>query len=226
MKTLKQNFSVFSIVFILFTLLTAISFLFSQSQKIKQIEKKSVPNQEQIVSIEGVVTDEENNPLPNVKIVLISPVLTEEPVTKTNIGGRFKLLNLPPGNYSISFSRPEFWTLTKKIIIQPGLTRSLEIKMKKSSVEEEVNVIPVDPVGGQTKWVTFKYVKNMEAVLAEADDINAEKIESHEESIIKLQNIAEELSGEIKMIKDSIEDLKKDIEKIYKILKAIEEKIK
>ncbi len=138
MKALKQNFSVFSIILILFMFFGEISLLSSQ---------------EQTGTVTGAVTDEENNPLPGVTIEAWSPqgekAFTQ--TTKTNKTGHFKLSNIPTGAYEITFSLPGFWTLKKEIMVKSSITQDLMIRMRISVAEEDITLIDASPVIGQEK---------------------------------------------------------------------------
>lgn len=138
MKALKQNFSVFFIMLILFFSLGGNFFLFSQ---------------EKTGNLSGIVEDDEGNPIPGVTIEAWSPQAKKEftQSTVTNKTGHFKLSNIPTGAYEITFSLPGFWTLKKEIMFKSGITRDLMIRMRIRATEEDVTFIDASPVIDQEK---------------------------------------------------------------------------
>lgn len=143
MKALKQNFSVFFIMLILFFSLGGNFALFSQ---------KNTGN------LSGIVTDEKGNPLPGVTIVAWSP--PAKIAQTTDATGHFRFSNLPAGSYTVIFSLSGFKTVRKeKIAVQSGRTSELEITMELDVIEEEVTIIPYSPVMDQEKWVTVSLMK-------------------------------------------------------------------
>jgi 5-hydroxyisourate hydrolase-like protein (transthyretin family) len=138
MKALKQNFSVFFIMLILFFSLGGNFFLFSQ---------------EKTGNLSGIVEDDEGNPIPGVTIEAWSPqakkAFTQS--TVTNKTGHFKLSNIPTGAYEITFSLPGFLTLKKEIMFKSGITRDLMIRMRIRATEEDVTFIDASPVIDQEK---------------------------------------------------------------------------
>ena len=140
MKALKQNFSVFSIMLILFMFLG---------------ETPLLSSQEQTGTVTGTVADEEGNPLPGVTIEAWSPqgkkAFTKS--TVTNKTGHFKFSNIPTGAYEITFSLPGFWTLKKEIMVKSGITQDLAISMKISAAEEDITLMDASPVIGQEKQI-------------------------------------------------------------------------
>jgi len=103
--------------------------------------------QEQTGNLAGVVTDEENSPLPGVTIEATSPNLMGKATAVTDSMGRFRLVNLPPGAYEVKFILPGFATFVRKgIIVQLGRTFDLVITMTPAAIEEEITVIGESPV--------------------------------------------------------------------------------
>ena len=104
MKNIKHNFSVFSIMLVLFIFFG---------------EAPLLSSQEQTGNITGTITDEESNPLPGVTVEAWSPqgkkAFTQ--TTATNKAGHFKFSSIPTGAYEITFSLPGFWTLIEDTMV-------------------------------------------------------------------------------------------------------------
>jgi hypothetical protein len=103
--------------------------------------------QEQTGELYGTVTDEENAPLPGVGIEATSDVLIGSRTAVTDEGGRFRLLRLPPGKYTVVFNIPGFATLTmEEVIVRLGATFNLNVTMTPATIEEEITVIGESPI--------------------------------------------------------------------------------
>ncbi len=231
MKVLKQNFPVFSLLLTLFIYLGGISFLFSQIQPKKPDEIKEVPLEEQLGVIEGVITDKEGKPLPDVTIEATSPSLKGKLFQSSDENGNFRLSDLPPGTYTATFSLPGFRTVKREgIIVRSGSTTELRETMALVAQEEEVTVDSGSPMVIQEKteekWATEVYVEKIAAQLYKMDGVIKEDVSGIEKSLIKLQGIVDQLAIEINALKDSIEDYQKKHKDLVKKLEEIEAKIK
>lgn len=106
-----------------------------------------VMSQEQTGELIGSVTDETGVPLPGVTVEARSPSLIGVTSSITDEQGRYRLLRLPPGTYTITFSLPGFATLKREgIEIRLGRTYSLEVTMQPATLEEEITVVGQSPV--------------------------------------------------------------------------------
>lgn len=104
-------------------------------------------SQEQTGNLFGVVTDSENAPLPGVTVEAKSPALIGQASSITDDEGRFRLVNLPPGTYTVTFNLAGFNTLRREgIIVRLGATYYLNVKLQVATLEEEVTVIGQSPV--------------------------------------------------------------------------------
>lgn len=94
--------------------------------------------------LRGLVTDEFNNPLPGVKIVLKGENLSF--VAHTGETGFFFFKNIPPGKYSLSFALKGFQSkFIKEIKIPLGKVPFIKIALimgKKGKVEEKRRILP------------------------------------------------------------------------------------
>ncbi len=73
--------------------------------------------QEQTGEIVGTVKDAEGSPLPGVTIEARSPTHIGAATAVTDDMGRFRLIGLTPGSFTITFSLPGFKKLIRKGII-------------------------------------------------------------------------------------------------------------
>lgn len=104
-------------------------------------------SQEQTGNLLGVVVDDQGVPLPGVNIEATSPVLIGKVTTMTDELGRFRLLNLPPGTYTVTFSLSGFNTLKREgIIVRLGRTFDLRETLTQTTEEETITVFGKSPV--------------------------------------------------------------------------------
>jgi hypothetical protein len=123
--------------------------------------------QEQVGELRGIVTDEEGSPLPGVAVEGTSPALIGKATSITDERGRYRLLRLTPGEYTITFTLSGFATVTQKEVrIIIGRTLSLDTVMKPAAVKEELTVIAAAPVVDITKSAsTYEISKEMFSML-------------------------------------------------------------
>ena len=117
--------------------------------------------QEQTGVLIGVVTDTEGTFLPGVTVGARSPAQPGVTSDTTDELGRYRLLGLSPGTYSITFSLPGFNTLKREDIhIRLGRTFKLDVTLEQKTIEEEITVIGSSPVVDIKKsGTTFNYDK-------------------------------------------------------------------
>jgi len=103
--------------------------------------------QEQTGQIIGKVKDNEGSPLPGVTIEARSPSQVGTSTAVTDQIGRYRLLALTPGTYSIVFAIPGFQTLRREgILVRLGKIFNLDITLSQAAIEEAVTVIGESPV--------------------------------------------------------------------------------
>ena len=103
--------------------------------------------QEQTGEIVGTVKDAEGSPLPGVTIEARSPTHIGAATAVTDDMGRFRLIGLTPGSFTITFSLPGFKKLIRKgIIVRLGKTFNLNVTLIQAAIEEEVTVVGESPV--------------------------------------------------------------------------------
>src|SRR6266545_5859412 len=99
-------------------------------------------------SFAGVVKDTTGSVLPGVIVEASSPVLIERvrSVT-TDSNGAYRIENLRPGTYTITFNLPGFSTVKKDAIELPSnFTSTINADLKVGTVEETVTVSGESPV--------------------------------------------------------------------------------
>jgi hypothetical protein len=110
-------------------------------------------------NIFGTVSDEEGGPLPGVTVEATSPSLLGKANTMTDGSGKYRLLSLQPGIYSISYTLPGFKHIIRsEIVIQINQSITVDIQMGMGTIEEEITVVgqsPLIDVKSTTKGMTL-----------------------------------------------------------------------
>jgi len=111
--------------------------------------------QEQAGELRGIVKEEQGEPLPGVAVSATSAALMGQATAVTDQSGRYRLLRLPPGKYTITFSLAGFATIIRQEVqIILGRTLALDIVMKPAALNAETIVIGQAPVVDVTKSAT------------------------------------------------------------------------
>src|SRR3954471_6466414 len=99
-------------------------------------------------SITGVVKDPSGAVLPGVTVEASSPALIEKSRTVvTDGGGQYRIVDLRPGTYSVSFTLTGFSTVRREgIDLQGSMTASINADMRVGAVEETITVSGSAPV--------------------------------------------------------------------------------
>src|SRR5688572_15911062 len=102
----------------------------------------------QETSIAGTVRDGNGGVLPGVTIVAASPALIEKTRTAvTDGGGQYRITNLVPGLYTVTFTLTGFSTLRREDIeVRSEVTVPLNAELKVGAIEETVTVTGATPV--------------------------------------------------------------------------------
>jgi hypothetical protein len=87
-------------------------------------------------SLRGYITDDTGAALPGVTVTAASDVLIGGTRTAVTDGtGYYRLINLPPGEYSVTAELASFATYRREaILVRAGATFSVDIQMRISSV--------------------------------------------------------------------------------------------
>jgi len=97
--------------------------------------------------ITGKVTDEEGSGLPGVAVSATNPKMVGKAETISDENGVYRLLNLVPGTYTISFTMEGFQTVIRKEIqLSVEQTLAINIIMKLGNIEEKITVTGEAPL--------------------------------------------------------------------------------
>jgi len=97
-------------------------------------------------AIRGVVTDEQNSPLPGVNVTLSGANMMGVRAYVTDAMGEFRFPAIPPGDYQLKFELQGFGTLVReKIRINTTSTLTFDVQLKQAAVSEEVTVVAQSP---------------------------------------------------------------------------------
>lgn len=102
----------------------------------------------QDTAIAGSVKDPSGAVLPGVTVEAASPALIEKVRSVvTDERGEYKIVDLRPGTYTVTFALPGFTTLKRDgIALQTGFTASVSVELRVGSVEETITVSGAAPV--------------------------------------------------------------------------------
>jgi hypothetical protein len=99
-------------------------------------------------SITGIVRDTSGAVLPGVTVEASSPVLIEKSrVAVSDAAGRYRLIELLPGAYVVTFTLPGFSTVRREgVELSGSLTVTLDADLRVGSLEETITVTGETPV--------------------------------------------------------------------------------
>ncbi len=102
--------------------------------------------QETTASMQGVVKDQTGAVVPNATVELSSPAMMGTKTVKTDQFGSYRFADLPPGEYTLTVTAPNFrtWKLTK-IDLSAGRLPTLDVQLQMGAVSETVEVSAVAP---------------------------------------------------------------------------------
>ena len=99
-------------------------------------------------SIEGTVTDPSTAVLPGVTVEAASPALIEQARTVVTDGrGLYKIIELRPGTYTLTFALAGFQVLKREnIVLTTGFTATINTTLQLGSLGETITVTSESPV--------------------------------------------------------------------------------
>lgn len=98
-------------------------------------------------TIRGVVTDEQGGVLPGVTVQATSPTVAGSFMAVSNVEGAYRLIGLPPGEYTVSAELAGFSRLERPgILVRAGLNLALDIGMKLGALSETLQVVGETPM--------------------------------------------------------------------------------
>ncbi len=134
---------------------------------------------QQASGISGVVRDTSGLAMPGVTVEAASPALIEKVRTVTTDGdGRYSIVDLRPGTYSVTFTLTGFSTVKREGIELPtGFTASVNVAMQVGSLEETITVSGAAPVVDTTS-------------MRKQETLNSSELESLPSGNVGLQTLA------------------------------------
>ena len=99
-------------------------------------------------SITGVVRDTSGAVLPGVTVEASSPALIEKSRSAVTDGtGRYQIVSLPPGAYTVTFTLAGFSTVQREgLQLSGSLTATIDAEMRLGSLEETITVSGESPI--------------------------------------------------------------------------------
>src|SRR5262245_12916868 len=93
--------------------------------------------------IHGFVRDSSGAVLPGVQVEASSEVLIErERSVLTDANGEYRLVDLPPGQYSVTFTLPGFQTVKRDgVNVMAATTLRVDAELKVGAIEETISVV-------------------------------------------------------------------------------------
>lgn len=115
--------------------------------------------------IAGIVRDTSGAIMPGVTVEASSPALIEKVRSVTSDGeGQYKILDLRPGTYTVTFTLPGFAVIRREgVAISGGFTAAINAEMRVGGLEETVTVSGQSPLV-DTQNVTQQKVITMEVI--------------------------------------------------------------
>jgi hypothetical protein len=106
-----------------------------------------VSAQEFTGSVVGTVTDASGGVLPGVTVTISGVTLQGDRVTVTDDQGVYRVINLPPGTYSVAYGMEGFAKMTREgIIVGVGRAVTLNIELQLATLSDAVTVSGESPV--------------------------------------------------------------------------------
>ena len=134
---------------------------------------------QQASGIAGVVRDTSGLAMPGVTVEAASPALIEKVRTATTDGeGRYTIVDLRPGTYTVTFTLTGFSTVKRDgIALGTGFTASVNVAMQVGSLEETITVSGAAPVVDTTS-------------MRKQETLNTNELEALPSGSIGLQTLA------------------------------------
>ena len=98
-------------------------------------------------SIEGTVTDSAGATVPGIAVRVTSPNLISAQTATTDSNGRYKVLNLPPGRYSVSVEADKGFAKFEKNDVEVNLSRTTAVEVQLQPQGAQASVTVTDTAG-------------------------------------------------------------------------------
>lgn len=97
--------------------------------------------QQGLGGLRGVITDGQGAVLPGVTVTVTSPDMLGPQVDVTNAQGEYRVINLPPGTFTVTAELTGFATYERQgILLRAGATFQVDISMQLSTLQETITV--------------------------------------------------------------------------------------
>ena len=105
-------------------------------------------------SLRGSVKDEQGGALPGVTVTATSPALIRPETAVTDAEGGYRLINLPPGTYTLAAELSGFANYRREdVLLRAGATFQVDIVMKIGTIQESAAYTI-----GASSWQAFWHV--------------------------------------------------------------------
>jgi hypothetical protein len=95
----------------------------------------------------GTVKDSSGAVMPGVTVEAASPVLIEKVKSAiTDANGQYRIVDLRPGRYTLTFTLPGFNTVTREVDLEGNFTATINIELAVGTLQESVTVSGASPV--------------------------------------------------------------------------------
>src|SRR5215470_1790712 len=103
-------------------------------------------------SLRGTVRDAQGGALPGVTVTATSDVLLSPSVTVTDSAGNYRLINLPPGTFTVTAQLAGFSTARREgVLLRAGSNFQVDVTMELGALEESITVSGDAPMLEVTK---------------------------------------------------------------------------
>src|SRR5215510_7332601 len=98
-------------------------------------------------SVRGTVVDAQRAVLPGATITATTPDAPGVFTATSDANGEYRLVDLPPGTYTVTVELPGFATFTREsVIVRAGLNVLLDVELKVGAVSEAIQVTGDSPL--------------------------------------------------------------------------------
>ena len=121
-------------------------------------------------ALTGIVTDSSGAVLPGVTVEARSPALIEQVRSAvTDETGRYRIVDLRPGTYSVTFTLPGFTTVSREgIELSGAFIANVNAELRVGGLQETVSVTGETPIGDTQNTKTQETLQN--DVIGSRDD--------------------------------------------------------
>jgi hypothetical protein len=98
-------------------------------------------------SIEGTVTDSTGAAVPGIAVKVTSSNLISAQTATTDDGGRYRILNLPPGKYTVSVEAEKGFAKFERSDVEVNLSRNTSVEVQLQPAGAQASVTITDTAG-------------------------------------------------------------------------------